>query len=388
MPNTIGIVISFFLCLLLLSKKNKNAADYLLSFWMSWIGLHLLFHYLFITGKVFDYPCLLAWNIPMPLVHPPLLFLYTATLCRGGLPQKWWWHFLLPLAFYLYLIPFMLLPEERKLWVFQHAGAGYEGFMLAVNIAINLSGVVYSVLAFRLLRRHRKLIDELYSNQEKINLQWLQWLIFGIALIWGAVLLGNDQLVFTGAVLFVLFIGFFGIRQVGIFTDPVALHIAQASYDEPEAAQTDPSPNEDVSENDKPDASGLTQTTGKKKYEKSGLTPAAAEELYLRLRELMQEQQLFKNSELSLTGLAERLGTHPNYLSQLINEKEGKNFYDYVNSMRVEAFLKMAVAPENQRFTILALAFECGFNSKSAFNRYFKKTTGQSPSEYLNRDEG
>lgn len=103
---------------------------------------------------------------------------------------------------------------------------------------------------------------------------------------------------------------------------------------------------------------------------------------------MMQEQQLFKNSELPLTGLAERLGTHPNYLSQFINEKEGKNFYDYVNLMRVNAFLKMAIISENQRFTILSLAFECGFNSKSAFNRYFKKTTGQLPSEYLNRDEG
>jgi AraC-like DNA-binding protein len=280
-----------------------------------------------------------------------------------------------------------MLPAERKVWVFQHAGTGHEGFMLAVNIAINLSGVIYSVLAFRLLRRHRKLINELYSNQEKINLQWLQWLIIGIALIWGAVLLGKDQLVFTGAVLFVLFIGFFGIRQVGIFTNQAALQMVHATYDEPEAGQPDASPSEDVLENGRPDASGLPQTSGKKKYEKSGLTPAAAQDLYRRLREMMQGQQLFKDSELSLTDLAERLGTHPNYLSQLINEKEGKNFYDYVNSMRVEAFLEMAASPENQRFTLLALAFECGFNSKSAFNRCFKKMTGQSPSEYLSRDE-
>jgi AraC-like DNA-binding protein len=387
MPYTIGIVISFFLCLLLLGKKNKNAADYLLSFWMFWIGLHLLSYYLFFAGEVFEHPNLLGFNIPMPLLHPPLLFLYTATLCRGGLPRKWWVHLLLPLAFYIYLIPFMLLPAERKVWVFQHAGQGYEGFILAVNIAINLSGVVYSALAFRLLRRHRKLIGDLYSNQEKINLQWLQWLIVGIALIWVLVLASTDEFVFTGAVLFVLFIGYFGIRQVGIFTNPAAIALAQPGYFEREDDELTSTSNPDSTTADTPETPVSTQAIDKKKYEKSGLTPAAAGDLRQRLRYLMQDQQLFKEADLSLTDLAERLNVHPNYLSQLINETEGKNFYDYVNSMRVEAFLKMASLPENQRFTLLALAFDCGFNSKSAFNRYFKKTTGMSPSQYLNRGE-
>ena len=73
---------------------------------------------------------------------------------------------------------------------------------------------------------------------------------------------------------------------------------------------------------------------------------------------------------------------HPNYLSQVINEVEGINFYDYVNRLRVEEFKRLLSLPENQRFTLLALAYDCGFNSKSAFNRCFKKTTGLSPSEY------
>ena len=83
------------------------------------------------------------------------------------------------------------------------------------------------------------------------------------------------------------------------------------------------------------------------------------------------------------TDLARRLNTHPNYLSQVINEKEGKNLYDYVNTLRIEEFIKLVSQPHNQNLTLLSLAYECGFNSKSSFNRYFKKTTGQSPSEYL-----
>ncbi|MBX2892395.1 MAG: AraC family transcriptional regulator [Saprospiraceae bacterium] len=381
---TVGIVISFFLCLLLLGKKNKTAADYLLSLWLFWIGVHLCFYYLFLSEKIFETPSLLGLAIPMPLVHPLLLFLYTTTLCRGQLPRRWWWHFVPILACYLYLVPFMLLPAEQKIWVFQNRGAGYEGFMTLISIGINVSGVAYTILAYRLLQKHRRVIADLFSNQEKINLRWLQYLIFGLAVIWVAVLTGYDPVIYGAAVLFVLFIGYFGIRQVGVFTSQPALEMAQANYDAPDfqfsSSQTNTAPMPAFSE--KTDSELLP--TEKKKYEKSGLTPEAAEALHQRLQDLMGTEQLFKESELSLTDLAERLDTHPNYLSQIINEKEGKNFYDYVNSMRIEAFLKMTADPKNRQFTLLALALDCGFNSKSAFNRYFKKATGQAPSDYLN----
>ena len=377
---TVGIIISFFLCLLLLGKKHKTAADYLLSFWLCWIGVHLGFYYLALSEKIYEFPFLLGLSIPMPLGHPPLLFLYTAALCRGQLPRYWWGHFVPVVASYLYLIPFLLLPAEQKIWVFQNKGAGYEGFMLLMNLAINVSGVAYTIFSYRLLQKHRRIISDLFSNEEKINLRWLQNLIYGLAGIWIAVLVGNDAVVFGAAVVFVLFIGYFGIRQVGIFTNQPALQIAQSNYDQPAGGQTDLTPIPYFSEKTDPDT---PPPTDKKKYEKSGLTAGAAEALHRRLQDLMHTEQLFKESELLLTDLAERLDTHPNYLSQIINEKEGKNFYDYVNSMRIEAFLKMAADPKSSHFTLLALALECGFNSKSAFNRCFKKVTGQSPSEFL-----
>jgi AraC-like DNA-binding protein len=59
------------------------------------------------------------------------------------------------------------------------------------------------------------------------------------------------------------------------------------------------------------------------------------------------------------------------------------NFYDFVNRYRLEEFKKLASDPKNRQFTMLALAFDCGFNSKSSFNRYFKKATGQTPSQYF-----
>ena len=120
------------------------------------------------------------------------------------------------------------------------------------------------------------------------------------------------------------------------------------------------------------------------KYLKSGLNQEAAFEIYELLKTRMSKEQLYVNSELTLVELAQTLDVLPNNLSQVINTFEQKNFYDYINSKRVELFLKLIAIPENKKYTILSLAFECGFNSKSSFNKYFKKVTNQTPSEYLN----
>ena len=122
----------------------------------------------------------------------------------------------------------------------------------------------------------------------------------------------------------------------------------------------------------------------KRKYSKSGLTPEMAENLHGRLKKLMESEKIYTESELSLSELANLLNTLPNYLSQVINDKEGKNFYDYINMLRIEAFKTMVSRPENKKYTLLSLSYDCGFNSKSSFNKNFKKVTGQSPSEYLN----
>lgn len=375
-----GIIIAFFLCLLLLGKRAKTPADYVLAFWMLWIGCHLALYFLYTTQRIFDFPFLLGLGIPMPLGHPPLLYLYTAALCRGRLPKRWWVHLLPVLACYAYMIPFDFLPVEQKIWVFQNRGAGYEPFLLLIGVSINVSGVVYTTLAYRLLQKHRFVVADLFSNAEHVNLQWMRNLIYGLAIIWVAVLWGDDRFIYGAAVLFVLFIGYFGIRQEGIFTNAPALQLAQEHYDAPvlpvvySTVATLPESRAEDS---------ATAFADKKKYEKSGLSPEAAEALHQQLQGLMAAGEIFRESELSLTDLAERLDTHPNYLSQIINEKEGKNFYDYVNGMRVDAFLKMAADPRNSHYTLFALALECGFNSKSAFNRYFKKATGRAPSDFL-----
>jgi AraC-like DNA-binding protein len=361
-----GVGLALFLSLLLLSKRNKTIADVILTLWLLFITIHLL---LFYFGEVWLYPETLGIGLPLPLVHGPFLYLYTRALTNKTLSLRVsLLHFLPLLAEYIYLIEFLSRPVEQKIWVFKNEGVGYEAFNTVNTIVIIISGVAYVILSSLALRMHRISIAAEFSNTEKINLQWLQYLIYWIGVIWIFVIIGNDHLIFGAAVLFISFIGFFGIRQVGIFH---AVNVtSQADIAENETGVVD-------------DESTAMSEPEKRKYRKSGLSADHSQALHYQLTQMMNQEKPYQESELSLAELARRLNTQPNYLSQVINEREGKTFYDYINTLRIEEFKRLAASQESRRYTLLALAEQCGFNSKSSFNRYFKKVTGQSPSEFL-----
>jgi AraC-like DNA-binding protein len=102
----------------------------------------------------------------------------------------------------------------------------------------------------------------------------------------------------------------------------------------------------------------------------------------LKIEKIMFQDKLYLEPELSLSDLALKLKTNTSVLSSAINSNFGKNFNDFVNEYRVEEFKKQIKLSENQRYTLLAIAFDCGFNSKATFNRAFKKFTGQAPSRF------
>lgn len=99
--------------------------------------------------------------------------------------------------------------------------------------------------------------------------------------------------------------------------------------------------------------------------------------------EYMSNQKPFLDAGLSLRSLADQVGLSPNQLSLVINEGLGQNFNNFVNHYRVEEFKTLAKDPAHANMTIVGLAFECGFNSKTVFNTYFKQKTGLTPSEFL-----
>jgi TolB-like protein/AraC-like DNA-binding protein len=97
----------------------------------------------------------------------------------------------------------------------------------------------------------------------------------------------------------------------------------------------------------------------------------------------ISENKPFLNPDLSLRDLASQIGIHPNHLSWILNNNVGKNYNEFINSYRIEAFKTMARTQANENLTIEALAYESGFNSKTVFNTCFKKETGLTPKQFL-----
>jgi AraC-like DNA-binding protein len=107
------------------------------------------------------------------------------------------------------------------------------------------------------------------------------------------------------------------------------------------------------------------------------------EEWKHQIEELMHSDRLYENARLSLTDLAAKLNTNPTTVSKAINHCFKMNFNDYINNYRVEEIKKMMAKGLHKQQTLLGIAYDAGFNSKTSFNRVFKKNTGKSPKEYL-----
>ncbi|MBC8756608.1 AraC family transcriptional regulator [Kordia sp. YSTF-M3] len=104
-----------------------------------------------------------------------------------------------------------------------------------------------------------------------------------------------------------------------------------------------------------------------------------------KLQELINKEQIFTRSDLSLKILAKKLDTSANNLSWLLNSVYGKTFYEYVNEHRVKAFLAKVEEGEHKKQTLLAIAMDAGFNSKSTFNKSFKTIMNETPSRYIEK---
>lgn len=383
-----GVGLNIFLLVLLLSKKNKSFADKILAGWLFVIGCHLALYVLGQQPITLTTIHQMGLSVPIPFLHGPFLYLYTATL-TNLLPanrRMLWLHFMPAVLVALAISPLIMTSAAYKMEVFQNKGRDYEGFLSVVAWLMRLSGIVYATWSFYLLGKHKKNIGRFFSYEERINLNWLRYFIYALVAVWVIIIfVRKDSFIFTAVVLFVVFLGFFGIKQVGIFGNKPEINPAIPENEEKTISIIDETPqtlHEQTVLETAADNGKAEPVVRKKKYANSGITDELVIDIHNRLKELMNKEKIYCESELSLSTLAAKLNVHPNYLSQVINEKEGKSFFDYINALRVEEFKRLIALPQSSRFTLMSLAFDCGFNSKSSFNKNFKKVTGLSPSEY------
>ena len=363
----IGIILSFFLGVLLWTKKQKTLSDKLLAFWLFVIGIHLLSYSIYQQGYWQQYPHLIGLSVPLPFFYGPLLYLYVLYTLKNEkhLRKIDYLHFAPVLFSYLYMLPFYCYTAERKIKVDQGLVDDYSLFSKILLIGFIISGFSYVFLSYRKLRQRKKIIDDNFSYNEHIHLNWLRHAIISVGIVVTILAIltimreyfqihfsfNADLLFYIVIIGFVVYIGFSGIKQQGIFSNKIK------------------------------DERELVGIKASAEYKKSGLKTDVAIAKHRELLELMQSQKLYLNPKLSLNELAQKLSISNNYLSQIINQYEQKNFYDFVNKYRVEEFIKNA--QNNTTHSILAIALDAGFNSKSSFNSVFKKMMNTTPSRYL-----
>lgn len=363
-----GLSISLLLFSLLITKRNKLAADQFLIIYLAFFAISLAYFYYESTGAL-EYSTWMIFGKGVYLLGGPLFFYYVYTLTKGHRPSNKIIVFtLLPYAlytltfFYYQLQVFGKIPvniENRLLYVDGQLSITWTTFIAAFI----LTDPFYIVWFYLLLRDYKRNIKQSLSNTERVNLNWLNilfylWLVIAFVLLPASLLgIGGDMvsestldlLIRLSNLLFIFIAGFYGFRQNAIFSNTTEIN---------------------EKENKEP------------AYERSGLSKEQAKKYHAELLTLMHEKKPYLDGELGAAQLAEQLGISANHLSQVLNQEQGQNFFDFVNNYRVREVQAKIADPANANLTLLAIALESGFNSKTSFNTLFKKFTGQTPSQY------
>jgi AraC-like DNA-binding protein len=355
-----GMVLGFFLGLVLVTNKNnKRRSNRILALLLIILSLSIA-HSNFIASQI-DSPD----KIKQPLIlviGPLLLFYFRESAGLQGVNRRDVVHFIPLLAYFVLLMPSSIGGSASSLDAFFVRNA------VAMTITIwSLTIVQYGFYWWRvvhLFRKHKSVVESEFSNTEGKTLTWMKsfFHIFGACLgllaitVFVAVHLGNYSLVTTivnctlSVTIFVL--GYEGLFQEEVFSNRTTV---QTIADGASSMQ------------DIVDVQKVTEE---------------AKKFVPDLLAYMAEKQPYLNEGLTLTDLAKQVGMSRNQLSVVINSGIGDSFYTFINRYRVEEAKRLIANPKNANFTILSLAFEAGFTSKSAFHNTFKKLTGLTPTEY------
>jgi len=382
----LGAVQSLFFVVLVLSKKKKHSPDYLLICWLTAMGVHLLSYYVVHEGM---YESSLIWPAillfpPLIYVHGPLLYLYTLSLVNRNdkFKLKRLLHFI-PFAsslfYYLYLLLFKAGGDPGYFMARPTVSEYLSITFYLLNIFLN---PVYVVIVLFKIAIHQQKIRMNFSSIENINLNWVKLMAIGLGsvslTVWIAHIISNlnginqdfsrDSWIFLSLTIFVFVAGYFGFKQGVIYK-----YSAQA-----ERNRHSEMPREEES----PEESSELPDRNHKKYERSQLSNDEASTIIRKLNSFVNEEKAFARSELSLDEVASAIKIPPHTLSQILNVFLKRNFFNYINEHRVHYVKQMLMDSDFEKFSLLGIAEEAGFNSKSSFNRIFKKETGLTPSQY------
>jgi AraC-like DNA-binding protein len=315
----------------------------------------------------------------VPFVHSlaigPLLYFYVKAIFNRELKIRGWqWLHFAPAALYaLVNISFSLLDVlyfENYNLTNEYEDPDFASWYTYLSI---VSVLVYLFLSIKYYRQYKRFTVITTSFADQVNLKWLQNFLYAFALL-SVMPIVNATLsnfeFFEKLRYFGPWYYYVAFAVVVYYIAIHAYHLASVSLNkvmfEPQLLHAiDEEINEQNIKNN------------------SSLSDEKLNTIKKELATLMETQLLFERPDLTLTEVAKKLNTNSVVLSKVVNQHFGLNFNDYINQYRVNAVIKRLELPQYKNQTLLAVAFDSGFNSKATFNRAFKKFTSKNPKEFL-----
>lgn len=365
----IGLAQSIFSSILIMMKKPKLLSDKLMGTLIALFGFQLLARLLGLHFDDLRFSSSLFFK-GIPFAFGPLLYLYVKKLSSDD--QKMgncdWKHFYVVFTVPVIRFFFLVFPDLKASFGVNEDFTLFGSSLIFYAAAIISHLGFYLVATYRTIQKFEKNIKNSVSyDLEKINLQWVKTInyLFLIGTILAIVtlvysrLIAHEKVILTkyiSAILFTVFsygYSLFAFRQQGIHERTLLLE--------------------------------KEETKEKPKYERSGLKEEEADNYVKKLLDFMRIKKAFLRNDLTIEDISTELDISRHYLTEILNTKLNRNFYNFVNEYRIKEFKEELFHPDNKNLTISAIAFKCGFNSKSSFQKMFKKIEGITPSEFRNK---
>ncbi|MFY0606804.1 MAG: helix-turn-helix transcriptional regulator [Cyclobacteriaceae bacterium] len=354
----------FVIALLLVNEKEaKHPRLYLAILIISIWALRCFFYYIKFEEWALNFPFLLVIDQYLLLLDGLLLWLFSRSFLEKKFSFKIFLHFI-PFGFFL--IGALIYSIQNPLATLANFNDSISAILngdpivrpevIIFFLAVLLISVFYFIRSRKEVKSYSITLKDNFSNIHRINIDWVLtyqklWLsLFVIPLIFYALnyVYPAVSVQITASILIasMLFLSLY-----------FNFHILSQKHTKLESTNAPPS---------------------------TKLTEIPSDEDKVRLERLFQQlnaERYYENEQLSLDQLAEKMGIKPVELTQLIKKSAYENFYDLINSFRVEA-VKNALLQSSEQ--IIIIAYQCGFNSKSAFNKIFKDKTGLTPKEFRN----
>lgn len=369
-PLQIGYFFSLLMWLVFLTRgvREHRLSDKLLGWLMLLLALELQDYTFGFAGINILWDELNGFPRGVQLLFGPVVYFYFLSQINRDfkLQKHHFWHFAPYLLAFAYEFSAFIQGQEAVEALY--SSSHFKILSYLHKAFIILSFFYYFSKCMGIYKSYRLWSLDQFSNTELISFKWFRNFIYAM-IFWLLFkeLMNILDLIFT--------LDFYQDWWWNLALVVVALYIGLAGYEQKQPAKINfQLEGEEIQER-------LIKTSNKQQEIRT--IEIKRGHVVQRLKEVMKEERLFLQSDLSLGDLANHLQVNTAQLSAAINQEFEQNFNDFVNGFRVEEFLRQYEEDKNNVYTLLAIALNSGFNSKATFNRAFKKIKGRSPKEYL-----